>query len=178
MVVIIMLIMTFTNLENYVYSIKCLKQRHQSPHPSLQQSRRYFCAEKVNWLRLLFAIEYAYPADGVTKLFVYFHLKRLFPTAQDQEDYFKRADFLNNCHKSLNIYNWTRLHILVLSHCPRVVLRGSSIGTNIDICINNIDFRMVSLILLYTLCLLRSWRKETESLFCDSFFFRQGMGIP
>ena len=33
------------------------------------------------------------------------HLKRLFPTAQDQEEYFKRAEFLNNCRKSLNIYN-------------------------------------------------------------------------
>ena len=32
----------------------------------------------------------------------------LFPTAQDQEDYFKRAEFLNNCQKSLNIYNWTK----------------------------------------------------------------------
>ena len=37
---------------------------------------------------------------------------------------------------------------------------------------------MVSLIPLYTLCLLRSRRKETESLFCDAFFFRQGMGLP
>ena len=55
---------------------------------------------------------------------------------------------------------------------------GSSISTNIDICINNIDFRMAySLIPRYTLSLLRSWRKETES-FCDAFFFRQGMGLP
>ena len=41
------------------------------PNPSLQQSRRYFRAKKVNWLRLLFAIEYAYPADRVTKRSVY-----------------------------------------------------------------------------------------------------------
>ena len=27
------LIMTFTNLEKYVYSKKCLKQRRQPPHP-------------------------------------------------------------------------------------------------------------------------------------------------
>ena len=53
--------MTFTNLEKYVYSKKCLKQRRQPTYQSLQQSRRYFRAEKVTWLRLLFAIEYAYP---------------------------------------------------------------------------------------------------------------------
>ena len=52
--------MTFTNLEKYLYSKKCLKQRRQlpilppPPHPSLQQSRWYFRAEKVTWLRLLF----------------------------------------------------------------------------------------------------------------------------
>ena len=54
------LIMTFTNLEKLcVSSQKCLKQRHQAPpppHHSLEQSRRYFLAEKVTWLRLLFVI--------------------------------------------------------------------------------------------------------------------------
>ena len=44
--------MAFTNLEKYVYSKKCLKQRRQlppSPHPhsSLHQSRGYFRAEEV-----------------------------------------------------------------------------------------------------------------------------------
>ena len=63
--------MTFTNLEKYVYFKRCFTQRRQSPHPSLQQSRRYFPAEKVTWQQLLFAIEYAYPADTVTKRFVY-----------------------------------------------------------------------------------------------------------
>ena len=65
------LIMIFTNLEKYVNSKKCSKQRSQPPHPSLQQSRSYFHAEKVTWLRLLFAIEYVYPADRVTKRSVY-----------------------------------------------------------------------------------------------------------
>ena len=66
------LLMTFINLEKYVYSKKCLKQRrHPPPPPSLHQSRRYFRAERVTWLRLLFAIEYAYPADKVTKRSVY-----------------------------------------------------------------------------------------------------------
>ena len=88
-----------------MHSKKLLKRRCQFPYPSLQQSRRYFRAEKVTWLRLLFEIEYAYPADGVTKRFVYSHLKRLFPTAQDQEDYFKSPEFLSNYHKSLNMYN-------------------------------------------------------------------------
>ena len=50
---------------------KVLKTTTSTPHPSLQQSRRYFLAEKVTWLRLLFAIEYAYPADKVTKRSVY-----------------------------------------------------------------------------------------------------------
>ena len=39
--------MIFTNLEKYVYSKKCLKHGDVNPHPSLQQSRRYFRAEKV-----------------------------------------------------------------------------------------------------------------------------------
>ena len=65
--------MAFTDLEKYVYFKKCLKQRRQPPppHPSLQQSRKYFRAEKVTRLRLLFAIEFAYPADRVTKSSVY-----------------------------------------------------------------------------------------------------------
>ena len=65
--------MIFTNLEKYVYSKKCLKQRRQAPPPpSLQPGgRRYFRAKKVNWLRLLFAIEYAYLAERVTKRSVY-----------------------------------------------------------------------------------------------------------
>ena len=41
------------------------------PPPSLQQSRRYFGAEKVTRLRLLFAVEFAYPADRVTNRSVY-----------------------------------------------------------------------------------------------------------
>ena len=65
------LIMIFTNLEKYVNSKKCSKQRSQPPHPSLQQSRSYFHAEKVTLLRPLFAIEYVYPADRVTKRSVY-----------------------------------------------------------------------------------------------------------
>ena len=97
--------MSFTNLKKYGYSKKCLKQRRQPPppppiHPSVWQSRRYFRAEKVTWLQLLFATEYA--TEYVPFIV---HLKRLFPTAKDQEDCFKRAEFLNNCHKSLSIYN-------------------------------------------------------------------------
>ena len=52
--------MILTNLEKYLYSKKCLKQRRQlpipppPPHPFRQQSRRYFRAEKVACLRLLF----------------------------------------------------------------------------------------------------------------------------
>ena len=64
--------MTFTNLKKYVSQKKCLKQPRQLPTlPSLQQSRRYFRAEKVTRLRLLFAIEFAHPADRVTKRYVY-----------------------------------------------------------------------------------------------------------
>ena len=62
--------MAFTNLEKYVYFKKCSKQRRH-PHPSLQQSRGYFGAEKVTRLRLLFAVEFAYPADRVTNRSVY-----------------------------------------------------------------------------------------------------------
>ena len=64
--------MAFTNYEKYVYSKKCLKKRRQPfPHPSLRQSGRFFRAEKVTRLRLLFAIEFGYPADRVTKRSVY-----------------------------------------------------------------------------------------------------------
>ena len=63
--------MIFTNLKKYVYSKNCLKQWRQPPYQSLRQSRRYFRAEKVTWLWPLFAIEYAYPADRVTKRSVY-----------------------------------------------------------------------------------------------------------
>ena len=50
--------MTLTNLEKYVYSKKCLKQRHQPlPLPlaksKVRSLRRYFRAENVTWLRLL-----------------------------------------------------------------------------------------------------------------------------
>ena len=37
-----------------------------------------------------------------------------------------------------------------------MISSGSSISNNIDICINNIDFNIASLIPQYTLCLLRS----------------------
>ena len=37
---------------------------------------------------------------------------------------------------------------------------------------------MVSLIPLYTLCLLRSGRKETESLFRDAFFLDKVWDYP
>ena len=63
--------MTFTNLESYVYSKKCLKQWRQPPHLSLQQSRRCFRAKKVTWLWLLFAVAYVYSADRVTQRSIY-----------------------------------------------------------------------------------------------------------
>ena len=67
--------MTFTNLEKYAYSKKCLQQQRQFPRlPTPSTSKvdgRYFRAEKVTRLRLLFAIEFAYPADRVTKRSVY-----------------------------------------------------------------------------------------------------------
>ena len=64
--------MAFTNLEKFVYFKNGSKQRRlPPPPPSLQQSRRYFGAEKVTRLRLLFAVEFAYPADRVTNRSVY-----------------------------------------------------------------------------------------------------------
>ena len=64
--------MTFTNVEKYVYSKKCLEQQRQFPTPSTSKvDGRYFRAEKVTRLRLLFAIEFASPADRVTKRSVY-----------------------------------------------------------------------------------------------------------
>ena len=55
------LLKILADLQKYVYSKKGLKQRSQSPptpppSPSLPQSRRYFRAEKVTWLPLLFVI--------------------------------------------------------------------------------------------------------------------------
>ena len=63
--VVIFQIMTFTNLEKYEYSKKCLKQRRQPPYPSLYQSRSsgacegifapkkspgHGCFKRVEWL--------------------------------------------------------------------------------------------------------------------------------
>ena len=100
---------------------KALKTTMSIPLSLPPAKSKVFSRWKSHLATLLFEIEYAYPADGVTKRFVYSHLKRLFPTAQDQEDYFKSPEFLSNYHKSLNMYNWTKLHILVLSHCPFVI---------------------------------------------------------
>ena len=62
--------MTFTNLEKYVYSKKCLKQRRQPPHPSLRDlAKSKVLSRRKN--HLLFGIEYAYPADRITKRSVY-----------------------------------------------------------------------------------------------------------
>ena len=39
--------MTFTNLEKYMYSKKCLKQRRQPPNPSLQKVEGIFAPKKT-----------------------------------------------------------------------------------------------------------------------------------
>ena len=75
--------MTFANLEKYVHSKNCLKQRRQPlpPPPPHQKNPKNPSSKvegillrklKVVWLRLLFASKYAYPADRViTKRSVY-----------------------------------------------------------------------------------------------------------
>ena len=45
--------MTFTNLEKYMYSKKCLKQRRQPPNPFLQKVEGIF-APKRHLATLLF----------------------------------------------------------------------------------------------------------------------------
>ena len=47
--------MTSTNLEKYVYSKKCLKQRRQPTPPSSKVE--IFSRRKVTWLRLLFWVD-------------------------------------------------------------------------------------------------------------------------
>ena len=51
--------------EIYKKSAKSPNFKWSQPPTLPQQSRRYFRAENVTWLRLLFAIEYAYPARFV-----------------------------------------------------------------------------------------------------------------
>ena len=64
--------MTFTNLGKYVYSKKCLKQRRQPPNPSLRKVEGIFAPKKTpGYGCYLYAIEFAYPADRVTKRSVY-----------------------------------------------------------------------------------------------------------
>ena len=64
--------MTFTNLGKHVYSKKCLKQRRQPPNPSLQKVEGIFASKKTpGYGCYLYAIEFAYPADRVTKRSVY-----------------------------------------------------------------------------------------------------------
>ena len=62
--------MTFTNLENKVLKTTMSIPLPPTP-PTSKVDGRYFRAEKVTRLRLLFAIEFAYPADRVTKRSVY-----------------------------------------------------------------------------------------------------------
>ena len=64
--------LTFTNLGKYVYSKKCLKQRHQPPNLSLQKVEGIFVPKKTpGYGCYLYAIEFAHPADRVTKRSVY-----------------------------------------------------------------------------------------------------------
>ena len=64
--------MTFTNLEKYVYSKKVLKTTTSTLLPLSPAKSKVFSRRKVtSWLRLLFAIEYAYQADRVTKRSLY-----------------------------------------------------------------------------------------------------------
>ena len=64
--------LTFTNLGKYVYSKKCLKQRRQPPNLSLQKVEGIFAPKKTpGYGCYLYAIEFAYPADRVTKRSVY-----------------------------------------------------------------------------------------------------------
>ena len=172
--------MTFTNLEKYVYSKTMLKTTTSTPLPIPPAKSKVFSSQKSHLATAVFCNWICLSSRQSNKTFrLSFILKGYFLQPRIRKTgYFKTAEFLNNCHKSLNIYNSTKLYIYwsyvtVLKEYP-----GNSISTNIDICINKIDFRIVSLTPRYTLCLLRSWRKETESLFCDAFFFKQDMGLP
>ena len=49
----------------------CIPTTSTQPTPPSSKVEGFFGAEKVTWLRLLFAMEYAYPADRVTKRSVY-----------------------------------------------------------------------------------------------------------
>ena len=58
------LIMIFTNLEKYVYSKKCLKQRRQPP-PLPPAKSKVFSRQKSRLATAVwFVIEYTYPADN------------------------------------------------------------------------------------------------------------------
>ena len=64
--------MTFTNLEKYVYFKKCLKQRRQPPTPPSSKVEGIFTPKKSpGYDCYLYVIEFAYPADRVTKCSVY-----------------------------------------------------------------------------------------------------------
>ena len=60
--------MTFTNLVKYVYSIKCLKQRRQRPTPPSSKVEGIFAPKNTpGYGCYLYTIEFAHPADRVTK---------------------------------------------------------------------------------------------------------------
>ena len=62
--------MTFTNLEKYVFSKKCLKQRPQ-PLPPAKFEGIFASKKSPGYGCYLRAIEFAYPADRVTKRSAY-----------------------------------------------------------------------------------------------------------
>ena len=124
--------MTFTNLEKYVYFKKCLKQRRQPPNPSLEQSRRYFRDEKDTWLYgcYLYATEFAYPADRVTKRSVYRSPVKVISYSPGS----------GVSEQLSQITEYVQLNKTAYTDFKSLSIPSSSISTNIDICINNTDF--------------------------------------
>ena len=159
--------MTFTNLEKYVYSKKCLKQRRQPPNPSLEQSRRskVFAPKKsAGYGCYSCAIEFAYPADRVTKRSVYRSPLKVIsysPGSGVSEQLSQITEYVQ-----LNKTAYTDFKSLSMSSTQVVALVPTSTSASI------------TLISAVYVVLIEFMKKRTEGLFCHAFFFRKGMGLP
>ena len=135
--------MAFTNLEKCVYSKKCLKQRRQPPYQFLQQSRSHLATKTF---RLSFFLKNYFLQPRIRKT-------GYFKNCLVSEQLSQITEYVQ---LNKTVYIYTGLTSLSLPSSTRRVVALVPTSQNIDISINKIDLRVVSLIPRYSLCLLRS----------------------
>ena len=102
--------MTFTNLEKYVYSKTMLKTTTSTPLPIPPAKSKVFSSQKSHLATAVFCNWICLFSRQSNKTFrLSFILKGYFLQPRIRKTgYFQTAEFLNNCHKSLNMYSTTQ----------------------------------------------------------------------